>query len=87
MEEMVVCWAEVKSSVVEVRDKNHWIMNVVNEEGKVYNSRQVDFGGKLLVRYCAVRERLCSAGRMDPAEVASGDPPDSTSIDHSANDA
>ena len=52
MEEMTVRWAEGKSSVVEVGDKNHWIMNVVNPEGiVVYNFRQVNFGGELLVQY------------------------------------
>ncbi len=61
MEEMTVRWAEGKSSVVEVGDKNHWIMTVVNEEGNVYNSRQVDFGDKLLVQYYRMipdRERM-----------------------------
>ena len=50
---MVVCWAEVKSSVVEVGDKSHWIMNVTNEESLLffYYSRQVDFGGEMLVQY------------------------------------
>ena len=52
MEEMTVRWAEGKSSVVEVGDENHWIMNVVNPEGiVVYNFRQVNFGGELLVQY------------------------------------
>ena len=44
-------------------------MNVVNEEGKVYNSRQVDFGGKLLVHYYRMipdRERMRISKMGDP---------------------
>lgn len=58
---MEVRWAEGKSSVVEVRDKNFWIINVTNEEGNVYYSRQEDFGGELLVQYYRMipdRERM-----------------------------